>query len=161
MTATGAPNRIPWPPILFVAAALVALVAHWLLPLPWPSSQVLRLPLAAVGLCLICAALALEVTAALTFRRHRTTILPHRAASALITDGPFAKSRNPIYLGNSALLLGAGLLAGVLWLVLAAPLAALAVQKLAIEREERHLAQRFGAAWQAYAAATPRWLKLS
>ena len=151
------PNRIPWPPILYVAAAALALLLHHFAPVPWPQG-ILRLPLAAVGLCLICAAVALEIMTALTFRRHRTTILPHRAAAALITDGPFAKSRNPIYTGNTMLLLGAGLLTGIAWLVAAAPFAAFAVQKLAIEREERHLAARFGAEWQAYAARTPRWL---
>lgn len=151
------PNRIPWPPIIYVAAAALALLLHHVVPLPWTGSF-LRYPIAAIGLCFLCTAVALEVMTALTFRRHRTTILPHRAATALITDGPFAKSRNPIYTGNTMLLLGAGLLTGIAWLVIAAPLAAFAVQKLAIEREERHLAMRFGAEWQAYAARTPRWL---
>lgn len=151
------PNRIPWPPILFIAAAAAAIGLHRLWPLPWPHG-VLRYGFAAIGLCLICAALALEFTAALAMRRRTTTILPHRGASSLLTDGPFATSRNPIYTGNVLLLLGAGLLAGVIWLVLAAPIAAFAVQKLAIEREERHLAARFGAAWRDYAARTPRWL---
>lgn len=151
------PNRIPWPPIIYIAAAALALLLHHFVPLPW-TGGFLRYPIAAIGLCFICAAIALEIVTALTFRRHRTTILPHRAATALITDGPFAKSRNPIYTGNTMLLLGAGLLTGIAWLVIAAPLAALTVQKLAIEREERHLAARFGAEWQAYAARTPRWL---
>ncbi len=151
------PNRIPWPPIIFVAAAGLALLLHHVFPLP-RTGGLLRYPIAASGLCLACAAVALEIVTALTFRRHRTTILPHRAASALITDGPFARSRNPIYTGNTMLVLGAGLLTGIAWLVIAAPLAAFAVQKLAIEREERHLAARFGAEWQAYAARTPRWL---
>ena len=30
------PNTIPWPPILFAAAALIALGLQALLPLPWP-----------------------------------------------------------------------------------------------------------------------------
>ncbi len=71
---------------------------------------------------------------------------------------PFSKSRNPIYVANTLLVLGAGLLFGILWLVIAALLAAFATQKLAIEREERHLAARFGPDWRAYAAQTPRWL---
>ena len=111
-----------------------------------------------IGLCLACAAIALDVTAALAFRRHRTTILPHRGATALITDGPFGWSRNPIYVANTLLVAGAGLFFGMLWLVIAAFVAAVLTQKLAIEREERHLAARFGQAWAEYAARTPRWL---
>jgi protein-S-isoprenylcysteine O-methyltransferase Ste14 len=151
------PNRIPWPPLIYGGLAMLALGLHWVAPLPWPGG-VLRMLLAAAGLCLACAALALDVTAALAFRRHRTTILPHRGASALVTDGPFAKSRNPIYLANTLLVSGLGLLFGVGWLVLAALAAAGLTQKLAIAREERHLAARFGPAWEDYAARTPRWL---
>ena len=151
------PNRIPWPPLLYGSAALIALGLHYLVPLPWPGGTA-RIILAATGLCLVCAGVALEIATALAFRRHRTTILPHRGATALITGGPFSKSRNPIYVGNTLLLAGAGLLFGIAWLLLAAPVAAFLTQKLAIEREERHLAARFGADWQAYAARTPRWL---
>ena len=56
------------------------------------------------------------------------------------------------------LVAGAGLLFGIAWLVIAAIVAAFLTQKLAIEREERHLAARFGQAWADYAARTPRWL---
>jgi protein-S-isoprenylcysteine O-methyltransferase Ste14 len=157
MDTTSRPNRIPWPPIIYVVAAAIAVVLHWQLPLAWPQGAAMLL-LAATGLCLICAAIALDIVTFFAFRRNRTTIMPNRGATALITDGPFAKTRNPIYLGNTMLVMGAGLLTGMLWLVLAGPLAAALVQKLAIEREERHLAARFGTAWKAYAANTPRWL---
>jgi protein-S-isoprenylcysteine O-methyltransferase Ste14 len=46
----------------------------------------------------------------------------------------------------------------VAWLIPAALAGALATRKLAIEREEEHLARRFGADWTRYAARTPRWL---
>ena len=151
------PNRIPWPPIVYLAALLAGLALNWYLPLPWPARP-LRFVLAAIGLCAIGLAVALDIAAFRLFRRHRTTIMPHRAASALITEGPFARSRNPIYVGNTLLVSGLGLLFGVAWLVPAALLAAFAVQKLAIEREEAHLAEKFGEAWRDYAARTPRWL---
>ncbi|MGQ0486528.1 MAG: methyltransferase [Hyphomicrobiales bacterium] len=150
------PNRIPWPPILFLAAIAFALILHWLAPLPWPTS-IVRMVLAAIGLGLICAGLVLDIAAFRWFSKHRTSILPTRAASSLIVEGPFSKSRNPIYLGNTLMIFGAGLLFGVSWLLPAALAAAFAVQKLAIEREEAHLAAQFGEAWRGYAAGTPRW----
>ncbi|MDX1717154.1 MAG: methyltransferase, partial [Anderseniella sp.] len=36
----------------------------------------------------------------------RTNILPHRAADRLVTHGPFALTRNPIYVGNTIAMLG-------------------------------------------------------
>jgi protein-S-isoprenylcysteine O-methyltransferase Ste14 len=152
-----APNTVPWPPIIYVSAAAGALVLNLIYPLPWPQGWA-QLVLAALGLCGLCAGIALEAASVLAFRHHRTTILPHKAATALITTGPFAKSRNPIYLGNTILLAGAGLLSGIAWFLPAAFGAAFLTQKLAIEREELHLAARFGAAWQDYATRTPRWL---
>ncbi|WP_373504303.1 isoprenylcysteine carboxylmethyltransferase family protein [Aestuariivirga sp.] len=156
-SATERPNTIPWPPLIYLGFAGAGVILHQLLPLGWPEG-LLRMVLAAIGLCLVCGGLALELVTALTFRRHRTTILPHRGATALITDGPFARSRNPIYVGNTLLVLGAGLLMGAAWLIPAAFAAAFTTQKLAIEREERHLSARFGKAWDDYAARTPRWL---
>jgi protein-S-isoprenylcysteine O-methyltransferase Ste14 len=89
--------------------------------------------------------------------RHRANILPHRAATALVTSGPFALSRNPIYLGNTLLMTGAALLFGSLWLLAAALAAAVLVWALAIRREEVHLAAQFGDAWTEYTQRTRRW----
>jgi protein-S-isoprenylcysteine O-methyltransferase Ste14 len=152
----GAPNRIPWPPIIFLAAVVAAWGLGWLLPLSLPRAES---PLWQVaGGTFILAGLMLDFWSAYTFYRHRTTILPHRRAQRLVTTGPFAFSRNPIYVGNTAVVFGLGLAFAIFWPLLAAPAAAFIVQKLAIEREEDHLASRFGRSWYLYAARTPRWL---
>jgi protein-S-isoprenylcysteine O-methyltransferase Ste14 len=75
-----------------------------------------------------------------------------------VTWGPFRFSRNPIYLGNTLLLIGIGIAGGNYWFVLGALVSALLVDRLAIRREEQHLAARFGEAWTNYAQSTPRWL---
>jgi protein-S-isoprenylcysteine O-methyltransferase Ste14 len=94
----------------------------------------------------------------LVMRRGRANILPHRAATALITSGPFAVSRNPIYLGNTFLLIGAAAALANPWFLPVALLSAAAVDRLAIRREEAHLAARFGEAWRGYAKRTARWI---
>jgi protein-S-isoprenylcysteine O-methyltransferase Ste14 len=146
-----APNTIPWPPILYTAAAAAAWAVNLVVPLPLPDAKL-------VGGLVIILALMIDVWAAVTFRRHRTTILPNRAASRLITSGPFRLSRNPIYVANTLLVVGLGIYLHNGWMVLLAFAATYAVQKLAIEREERHLAQMFGTAWEAYVKVTPRWV---
>lgn len=154
---TERPNRIPWPPIIYLAAFGTGLALQWALPLPWLAEPASRLAHAA-GLVLAVAALALDVSAMQAFRRQQTTIMPHRGATSLITSGPFTFTRNPIYVANTMLLLGASLAFGKLWMLLLVPVAAFLTQKLAIEREERHLAARFGQAWQDYAQRVRRWL---
>lgn len=151
------PNRIPWPPILFAGTALIALGLNRLLPLPWPRGGA-SAALAAAGLVMVVAGLALDIGTMISFARHRTTVMPHRGASRLITTGPFRISRNPLYVANTLLVSGAGLIFGSLWLVLAALAGAALTAQLAITREEQHLALRFGRDWEDYAARTPRWL---
>ena len=151
------PNTIPWPPLIYGAATAIALGLHVLAPIAWPAGLMGTL-LLVPGLALMVAGLALDLWAMRVFRQHQTTVLPNRAATALITDGPFRFSRNPIYTGNTMFVAGLGLVFGVAWLLLAAAVSALLTQKLAIEREERHLAARFGNGWSDYAARTPRWL---
>ena len=148
------PNTIPWPPLLFGGAAAAALAVHGLVPLPFPDGPMWQVP----GALMAVAAITIDLLAFAAFRRHQTTILPHRGADHLITTGIYGWSRNPIYLGNLLLVAGAGLFFGIWWLVLAAPIALLLTRKLAVEREERHLARRFGQAWQDYARTTHRWL---
>jgi protein-S-isoprenylcysteine O-methyltransferase Ste14 len=76
----------------------------------------------------------------------------------LVSDGPFARVRNPLYLGNIALWVGFALSARLAWLV---PLAAglLFVEYHAIVRwEEQLLDSRLGEGYRAYAARVPRWI---
>jgi protein-S-isoprenylcysteine O-methyltransferase Ste14 len=111
-----------------------------------------------VGGALLLAGFGFDLWAIATMRRANTNVMPNRAADLLVTWGPFRFSRNPIYLGNTLLLLGIGLAIGNIWFVIFAFAVAASVDRLAIRREEQHLAARFGDAWTDYAAKTPRWL---
>jgi protein-S-isoprenylcysteine O-methyltransferase Ste14 len=157
MSTTDRPNRIPWPPLLVAMTLAAGALLSWIAPLPFAGGG-FGIALRAVGLGCVAAALALDVWAFRALHRHRTTILPHKGADALVTEGPFGLSRNPIYVGNLLLVAGIGLALGRLWLVLLAPALALALQVLAIRREERHLEARFGTAWRDYAARVRRWV---
>lgn len=153
------PNTWPWPPILYGAAIAVGLAAHYLLPLPAAGhGPELSAALDGFGWAVLLTGAAFDVSAMVTMSRARANILPHRAATALVTSGPFAISRNPIYLGNTLMMLGAGIALGNGWLILTGLIAAALVQPLAIRREEAHLDALFGPAWQAYAAKVKRWI---
>ena len=152
------PNSVPWPPIIYAAAAVLAFVLGRLWPVGGlPGGLGMRV----LGAVVLLAGLGLDAAAMLAMRRRRANILPHRAATALVTAWPFSVSRNPIYLGNTTALVGLGLVLGNAWFLPCTLAAAWATTHLAIVREEAHLAARFGDAWAAYARRTPRWLLLS
>lgn len=151
------PTALPWPPLIYGAALLLAIGASIVLPSAWigrPMSDILL----AFGGLLVAATVALYVTALRAFTRARTTVQPNAAATHLITDGPFKLSRNPLYLANTILMIGIGLVTGSLWFLALGIVAAFAVQKLAIEPEERHLQARFGRSYREYAKRVRRWI---
>jgi len=76
----------------------------------------------------------------------------------LVSSGPFAIVRNPLYLGNIALWVGFAVTARLVWAV---PLfiAVLGAEYHAIVRWEEHLLEaRRGEEYRAYAARVPRWI---
>jgi protein-S-isoprenylcysteine O-methyltransferase Ste14 len=94
------------------------------------------------------------------FVTEKTTISPlaPQKSSTLIVNGPFKLTRNPMYLGMAALLLG--------WaLVLENPLALLGpilfvmyITRFQIIPEERILTEKWGDAYTAYKSKIKRWL---
>lgn len=154
---TARPNSLPWPPIIFLAAIAVSVSLNAFYPLPW-FAQPLSGILSAIGWLMIAAFVALNISAIRVMRRAGTTVRPDRGTDHLVTEGPFSFTRNPLYLAGTILVLGIGLVSGIVWFLLLAVLAAFAVQKLAIEREERHLQARFGKTYVDYAERVRRWI---
>ena len=152
------PNKIPWPPLIYISMFAASYLLERVVPLH-TSVVVAALPfLPNLGAVLMVLGLGLDGSAMFIMYRARTNILPHRAADKLVTSGVFSFTRNPIYVGNTLLLLGTALYWPLPWLVPATFLAALAVDRLAIRREEAHLAQRFGSEFETYTQRTPRWI---
>jgi protein-S-isoprenylcysteine O-methyltransferase Ste14 len=154
---TARPNSLPWPPMIFLAAIVGGVLLNVAYPLPWPGQPASGI-LLAIGCVLVAAFVGLNISAITTMRRAGTTVRPDRGADHLVTDGIFAFSRHPLYLAGTLLVLGIGLVTGIAWFLLLAVMAAFAVQKLAIEREERHLQARFGAQYLEYARRVRRWI---
>ena len=78
----------------------------------------------------------------------------------LITTGPFAHVRNPLYLGNMIMYAGVGVMSMALfpWLLLAAVVWFYVQYSLIISREEEYLAAQFGGAYDDYRKHVPRFL---
>ncbi len=79
---------------------------------------------------------------------------------ALITEGPFAISRNPVYLAEAAIALGIAMMSRMPWLVVVTLLFGLAIYGLIIEWQEEQFRAAAPAAYAAYARLVPRWFSV-
>jgi protein-S-isoprenylcysteine O-methyltransferase Ste14 len=92
------------------------------------------------------------------YRAGRGTLAPWAPPRALVTTGPYSRSRNPMYV--AVLLVAAGWAAwfGSAGIALYVAVLAVAFHLRVVFVEERRLAAAFGEAWQAYARRVRRWL---
>jgi protein-S-isoprenylcysteine O-methyltransferase Ste14 len=149
------PSAVPWPPVLLVVAIVAGLALGRLYRLPWPGLD--DRPARLIGYGLGAVGLALMAWGLFVLYRANTNVWPHRQADRLVTAGPFRIWRNPIYMGEVLILLGLAQATYNIWFAILAPLFALAVFRLAILPEERHLEARFGEAYLDYKSRTRRW----
>ena len=140
---------MPPPAVMAIAALLM-----WAVPGPEFHSP------AALTIGLFAAGLAIGIGAFLQFRKARTTINPMTPleSSALVTGGFFAWSRNPIYLADVLVLLGAALWIGNFVALVFVPLFVAYIDRFQIRPEERALRARFGEDYERYCARVRRWL---
>ena len=148
------PGVLVPPPLIYAAAFAVGALGDRFVPSPRPPRP-LRIAATAGG---ATALLALDTNATIRFSRHGTTFNPARPATALVIDGPYRFTRNPMYLGMACAYVGAAVASGRLWALTTLPAAVAAVDRLVIPREERHLAATFGAEYENYRARVRRWL---
>lgn len=111
-----------------------------------------------VGAVVVLASLGLMLWTSRLFRQRHTTIKTNISAGALITSGPFAFSRNPIYVGFVGVLFGLSILVNGLALLIAAIAMFLYLQLYVIPHEERYLAHAFGRRYLLYLEKVRRWL---
>ncbi len=142
------------PPVIYFAFLLIGRGADRL----WPVAVLPQVARYAAGIGVIALSLALVISAVRQFRRHKTSFKPHEPSTALITEGPYRYSRNPMYLALSLLYTGLGIAADGPWtLALLAPLL-IVMHYGVILREERYLERKFADDYRRYKSAVRRWL---
>jgi protein-S-isoprenylcysteine O-methyltransferase Ste14 len=146
--------RIP-PPLYYGGAFATGM---WLHAVRSPLAIGARPATAVLGGVIFTAGAALSAAGVAEVLRQRTTIVPHRRVSTLVTTGAYRISRNPMYTGLAIAYLGGALLAGSAWPLVTLPLALMAVRGLVIGPEERYLARSFGQSYAEYLARVRRWL---
>jgi len=153
--AKDAPGVVIHPPIALAILIAAALVLNWLYPLPFLVGSMIGIE---AGLVVLLIALLIVRWAAQTFRKARTNILTSQAATAIVSTGPFAYSRNPIYVAILLGLCGFALTFNSLWFFIALVPMFLVLRFGVIAREEAYLDRKFGQPYRDYQAGVRRWL---
>jgi protein-S-isoprenylcysteine O-methyltransferase Ste14 len=148
------PSFRVWPPVAVGVPLALGLVVSGSVGDPLAASSVLVV----LGWLLVGAFVVWNGWALALIARHRTALLPGDATTTVIDSGPFARSRNPLYLGLLAGSAGVAVLAGSLWALVALPVEWALLTWGAVLPEERYLAAKFGAAYAEYTSRVRRWL---
>ncbi len=144
---------LDWPPVWTLAGLLVIWVLAQVPFMPGFGSFGPGLALASLLL-----GLGLMAMAFLRMRAQGTTVIPHRVPTALVTDGVFAISRNPIYLGDAFVLLAATFWADTVLGLLVIGGFVWVINDRFIRVEETRLAETFGDAAAEWFNRVRRWI---
>jgi protein-S-isoprenylcysteine O-methyltransferase Ste14 len=90
--------------------------------------------------------------------RAHTSPDPQCPTTALVTDGLYRPTPNPIYLGFLLIYFGFTFLAGILWGLLLVPFLLGTVSRAVIQAEELYLESRFEDRCTTYEARVRQWL---
>jgi protein-S-isoprenylcysteine O-methyltransferase Ste14 len=156
-SVSGAPDhagvRVP-PPLIYLAVFLVALGLQRLLPLP----AIPKVIGFGAGPIVIAPGIAFAAWSVGLFRRAGTSLIPIKPTTALVINGPYHFTRNPMYLSLLSIYVGAALMMRTLWVLLLLPFVIVAIRYLVIRKEEQYLQRKFGEAFLSYKASVRRWI---
>ncbi len=140
-TNSDAPRVKIIPPVVYFIGIVVGLlVSIWM-----PIDVVPDLVAWVLGGLLVMCGAALTGSAISKFNAAGTTVRPDRAASTLVTTGPYKLTRNPMYLGLAFLYLGIAIADQSVWAIILLPIVLAVIQRWVIEPEEAFLERHFGA----------------
>ena len=149
------PGVVVFPPILFAATFLVGCLLQWLVPMPfWQATWSRRV----LGAVVFVAALLFARWGERTMKEAGTNVRPDRPSTAIVDDGPFRYTRNPLYLSVAGMFVGLAQMANSAWFLLLLVPMLLVLHFGVVRREERYLEAKFGEAYRAYRARVRRYL---
>ncbi len=142
------------PPLIFLGGLLIGGVISWIYPirfLPRFWGYVLGGILVVVGLGIV-------FVARTKMAKAETNIEPWKPTTAILSDGIYGLSRNPVYVAMILVYLGVVLLFNSLWILPPLIFVLLVMHFGVILREEKYLEQKFGGDYLNYKKQVRRWL---
>ena len=142
------------PPLVYLGSIGLGLLVHLFWPVRWLPASV-SVP---IGVVLVLVAGALFISAVRAFRKANTPVPGTRPTTTVVRAGPYAFSRNPIYLAFTLFQLGLAAWVDSLGVLLTLLPALALIALVVIPREERYLEARFPSEYLPYKRAVRRWL---
>jgi len=144
------------PPLIFLAFLALAAVLELLAPSPtailFPHARYVA------GAVFFIIGVLIGIAGVRGLRAAATNISTDLPATALVVDGIYGRSRNPLYLAMTLIYIGLAIAAGSGWAIaLLLPLLVL-MHVGVIAREEGYLEQKFGDMYRQYKSRVRRWL---
>jgi len=144
------------PPTIFyislISGFMMELIYSWsLFPDYWLLTLILGMTIAITGA-------AFMMWGHGRFQRFGVNIPTNLPTKQLITEGAHSFSRNPMYVGFIAILLGLGIAMGSLWLIGSTLMMGLYLACYVIPREEAYLVRTFGEEYEEYRRSVRRWI---
>ncbi len=156
---SGAPDVagvIALPPLIFLGFLAAAAVLEAVVPFPVLAAH--AFPRYLAGAALAATGFVMIVMGTRRFQAAGTNIPPNLPTTALVVDGIYRRTRNPLYLGTTLVYLGLGVAAGSFWAIgLVVPLLWV-INTGVIAREEHYLERKFGDGYRAYKVRVRRWV---
>jgi protein-S-isoprenylcysteine O-methyltransferase Ste14 len=145
------------PPFLFLGALALGCLLSLAIPIGPGLGRPNTLALM-VGLAFVLLGVALAVVSVRSFHVAGTGVVPGEPSTALVVTGPYALTRNPIYVGFVLAYFGLSIMLTSMWVLLLLIPVLVILQRGVVEREEAYLERQFGEAYRRYQARVPRWL---
>ena len=152
---TDTSNAAVRPPIAWILALAAGVAAAWLYPLRFVPASV---PGVWVGGAIFAIALALAIWAIVTIRQAGTQVETYKPTTAIVANGPYRFTRNPIYLAMVLGLIGLAIAFDSLWILATLVLFYLVIRYGVVAREEDYLERKFGDVYLGYKSRVRRWL---
>ena len=144
------------PPLVYVPTLVTGIALHfsWLpfkiFPQLWMGH--------ATGWPFIVVSVLLALWAVRTMFRSGENPSAYKPTGAIVSAGPYAFTRNPIYVSFVLLYGGIALALNTAWPLALLPLSLIAIHYGVIRREELYLEKLFGTEYRRYRAGVRRWL---
>jgi protein-S-isoprenylcysteine O-methyltransferase Ste14 len=148
------PGVIAPPPLIYADALASGLLANRLYPIPFLPHGILR----ALGWPSIFVGLAIGLLGFREMKRARTNVDPYKPTTAIVAEGSYRYTRNPLYVGMTLMYAGVSARANALPAALFLPAVLAVMQSGVIEREERYLERKFGDEYSGYKTRVRRWI---
>jgi protein-S-isoprenylcysteine O-methyltransferase Ste14 len=148
-------NAVIRPPIAWALAILAGLGIDRLMPLPFLGAAV---PAAWIGGAVFVFAFALAIWAIRTIRAAGTRVETTMPTTAIVSGGPYAFTRNPIYLGMFLGQIGLAIAFNSLWVLITLIAFYAVIRYGVVAREEAYLERKFGETYLDYKSRVRRWV---